>query len=193
MKKTLITREDFKITPWKNGAGMTAEIAIEPAGADFQSGNFEWRLSSAGIEDENTFSTFPGYSRILTVLSGEGLILNSEELGPFEIFEFEGEDQVQCSLIENAVEDLGVIFKRGRYECSMQIVEAPAAKTIELGAGTHFFLSLSNPAIVDGTSFEPPDILRIEDANHVEVTAAENYPVHLLKVSVRSVSKASGH
>ena len=72
MKKTLITRKQFKVMPWKNGAGTTAEIAIEPAGADFREGKFAWRLSSARIEDENQFSQFPGYDRILTVLSGEG-------------------------------------------------------------------------------------------------------------------------
>ena len=84
MKKTLITRQQFKIMPWKNGAGTTAEIDISPVGSSLQAADFDWRISSARIEDESRFSKFPGYDRILTVLSGAGLLLNSQELGPFE-------------------------------------------------------------------------------------------------------------
>lgn len=183
MEKTLITREQFKLMPWKNGSGVTAEIAIDPAGADFKENDFNWRLSSARIEDENRFSQFPGYDRVLTVLSGQGLILNSQELGPFEIFEFEGEDQIDCSLIENPVEDLGVIFKRDKYSCEFRIIDVSAPMFLNLGAGTHFFLSLSQQANVSGTELQPPNFLKIEDAQGIEITA-QKYPVHLLKISI---------
>ncbi|MEZ0391815.1 MAG: HutD family protein [Pseudobdellovibrionaceae bacterium] len=183
MKKTLITREHFKIMPWKNGSGVTAEIDIEPKGVDFREGNFEWRLSSARIEDENQFSRFPGYDRILTVLSGEGLLLNSQELGPFEIFEFQGEDPVDCALIENPVEDLGLIFKREKYKCSMQILDVTGPMYLKLEKGTHFFLSLSGQANVAGSELQPPDFLKIEETPAIEITA-KIYPIHLLMVQI---------
>lgn len=183
MKKTIITKDKFKIMPWKNGAGMTAEIDIQPPTANFQDSSFEWRLSSARIEDENQFSQFPGYNRILTVLSGEGLILNSQELGPFEVFEFEGEDRIECSLIDHPVEDLGVIFKRDRYEASMQILDVTAPMYLKLQPGTHFFFALSNPAKIDGAEFQAPEILKIEDASSVEITG-ETFPIHILKIDI---------
>jgi environmental stress-induced protein Ves len=183
MKKELFTADKFKISRWKNGAGVTAEIDIQPAGADFLAADFEWRLSSASIEEENRFSQFPGYDRLLTVLSGEGLIINSQEIGPFEFFEFQGEHPIDCSLIENAVEDLGVIYKRGKYECSMQILEATSPMHLKLEDGTHFFLSLSNPATVDETELEAPNFLKLEGAGRIEVSGSE-FPVHLLKVSI---------
>jgi len=183
MKKTVITKDQIKVMPWKNGAGQTAEIDIQPAGRDFRNSDFDWRLSSAHIEDENQFSQFPGYNRILTVLSGEGLILNSQELGPFEVFEFEGEDKIECSLIENPVEDLGVIFKRDKYESTMQILDVTAPMYLKLETGTHFFLALSNPAKIDGTELDAPDILKVEDASSIEITG-DIFPVHLLKISI---------
>jgi hypothetical protein len=183
MKKTLITRQQFKVMPWKNGAGTTAEIAIEPAGADFREGKFDWRLSSARIEDENRFSQFPGYDRILTVLSGEGLMLNSQELGPFEVFEFEGEDRIDCTLIGNPVEDLGVIFKRDHFRCSIQILDVSAPMYLKLDAGTHFFLALAHPADISGTELEPPNFLKVEDAKGIEIKS-EAYPAPMLKISI---------
>lgn len=183
VKTTLIKKEQFKISTWKNGAGVTAEIDIQPPGSDFQEGQYDWRLSSARIEEDSRFSPFPGYDRILTVLSGQGLLLNSQELGPFEVFEFEGEDQIDCAPIENAVEDLGVIFKRGQYQCSMQILNVTAPMYLKLGAGTHFFLPLSLPAHVAGVDLQAPNFLKVEEASGIEITAPV-YPAPLLRIGI---------
>jgi environmental stress-induced protein Ves len=183
MTKTLISQEQFKVTPWKNGAGVTAEIAISPKGSDFREANFKWRISSARIEDENEFSKFPGYSRTLTVLSGEGLMLNDQEVGPFEVFEFEGEDQIECVPLSGPVEDLNVIFLRDRYRCSMQLLHVTEEKELKLESGIHFFLPLSSPVNIAGTEFEAPDFLKIEGAGTVPISAAE-YPATLLKILI---------
>lgn len=183
MKKTLISRKQFKVTPWKNGAGVTAEIAIDPAGSDFREGIFNWRLSSARIEDENTFSKFPGYDRILTVLSGEGLLLNNQELGPFEVMEFQGEDQIDCAPVHEAVEDLGVIFKRDQYECFMQILDVSAPMDLKLEEGTHFFLALSQQVDIGGTEVSPPDFLKVEEADSVEIKS-DIYPAPVLRIGI---------
>ncbi len=188
MKKTLITREQFKIMPWKNGAGTTAEIDIQPAGSDFRETTFDWRISSAHIADENSFSKFPGYDRILTVLSGEGLILNSQELGPFEVYEFQGEDQVDCSLIENPVEDLNVIFRRDKYECSMQILNVEAPMYLKLEAGTHFFLPLSSSVTIAGVEVKIPDFLKVEESSGGIELTAQIFPAHVLRVGIAALN-----
>ena len=183
MKATLISKQQFKVMPWKNGSGVTAEIAIDPPGSDFREAQFNWRLSSARIDDENQFSKFPGYDRILTVLSGQGLILNNQELGPFEIFEFQGEDGIECSLIENSVEDLGLIFKRDKYKCSIQILNVTAPMYLKLEAKTHFFLSLSQPVNVAGVELVAPDFLKVEEATNVEITS-KVFPAFVLKIDI---------
>ncbi len=183
MTKTLITRDQFKVSPWKNGAGVTAEIAISPKGADFRDGNFKWRISSARIEDQNEFSKFPGYSRILTILSGEGLLLNNQELGPFEVIEFEGEDPIECATINGPVEDLSVIFLRDRYRCSMQLLNLTEPTELQLEKGIHFFLPLAAPTNISGTEFSAPDFLKIEGSGAVSASAIE-YPAPLLHIMI---------
>jgi uncharacterized protein len=181
--KTLITRDQFKVMPWKNGGGQTAEIAISPKGSDFRENNFKWRISSARIENESHFSQFQGYNRILTVLSGEGVLLNNQELGPFEFIEFEGEEKIHCVPINGPVEDLSVIFLRDRYRSAIQLLNITESTDLKLDEGIHFFLPLSTQINVEGIEFEPPDFLKIEDAKSVQITAPE-YPAPLLKISI---------
>lgn len=183
MIKTLITRDQFKITPWKNGAGQTAEIDISPKGTDFRHGDFKWRISSARIENENQFSQFPTYSRILTVLSGEGLLINNQELGPFEIFEFEGEDRIDCIPIDGPVEDLNIIFLRDRYRASMQLLNFMEKTDFKLEEGIHFFLPLLSQVKVDEIEFSSPDILKVEGSGKLMISA-QDYPSPMLWIRI---------
>lgn len=56
--------------PWRNGAGVTHEIARWPARDPF-----EVRISVAALTSPSTFSRFEGYRRWLTLLDGGPLAL----------------------------------------------------------------------------------------------------------------------
>ena len=71
----IIIQTEFVSSLWKNGAGTTREIARK----DGPKGYF-WRLSIAKVTCDSIFSTFPGMARILTVIEGEGLVLQAGEL-----------------------------------------------------------------------------------------------------------------
>ena len=47
MTHTLLAAKDRIAQPWKNGGGVTREIAVEPPGAGFDS--FGWRVSTAVV------------------------------------------------------------------------------------------------------------------------------------------------
>lgn len=55
-------------TPWRNGGGVTFDIARHPPEAGLE--DFAWRVSMALVERAGPFSIFPGIDRILTVLRG---------------------------------------------------------------------------------------------------------------------------
>jgi uncharacterized protein len=55
-------------TPWKNGLGLTRQLAVYPADASAE--NFEWRVSIAQLEGTAAFSRFAGITRCLAVLEG---------------------------------------------------------------------------------------------------------------------------
>ena len=61
---------DLVNEPWKNGGGITREIEVGEI-----SGRSAWRLSLADVTQDGDFSEFPRLTRILTVVSGGGMVL----------------------------------------------------------------------------------------------------------------------
>jgi environmental stress-induced protein Ves len=116
------TSRDFVPKPWKNGLGVTREIHIHPEGANFETDNFLWRLSSADVTAGGPFSFFPGYDRSLFLLSGEGLDLELRGVkvslaAPFSSIRFKGEDEVMCSLPGGPCTDFNIFCSRKGVSC----------------------------------------------------------------------------
>lgn len=65
-----LTQADYIRQPWKNGKGVTVELARAEIG-----GALLWRLSMATVAEDGPFSLFPGIERNLTVISGPGFRL----------------------------------------------------------------------------------------------------------------------
>jgi hypothetical protein len=99
---------------WKNSKGRTAEIDRVP-----QEKCYLWRLSCATISADGEFSLFPGFDRLLIVISGEGVFLNETKLEPLNSFRFSGERPIDCRLIAGEVVDLGLIFDREKIRAEM--------------------------------------------------------------------------
>lgn len=95
--------------PWRNGGGVTREIASEPDG----SGDFRWRISLADVSQDGPFSAFPGHQRVLTVVRGEGMDLivdgTSHTVVALRPFAFPGAAAVDCRLPQGPVTALNVI------------------------------------------------------------------------------------
>ncbi len=114
---------DHKRMPWKNGGGVTVEIAIFPENASVD--NFDWRISTATVANDGPFSVFPGIDRTLSVLEGNGIVLNVEgvettltrETAPFS---FAADAQSAARLINGTITDLNVMTRRGRFTHRVQ-------------------------------------------------------------------------
>lgn len=105
--------------PWKNGGGVTTEIAVFPNGAGLE--DFDWRVSTALVASDGPFSAFPGIDRMLTILDGEGLLLAIGDQPPVELragsapFSFPADHLASARLIGGPVTDLNVMTRRGRF------------------------------------------------------------------------------
>ena len=64
----LVRRGEGRATRWKNGGGVTHELAVWPDGADLS--RFDARLSMAEVAADGPFSAFAGIDRTLAVLEG---------------------------------------------------------------------------------------------------------------------------
>ncbi|MBY0570911.1 MAG: HutD family protein [Burkholderiaceae bacterium] len=121
---------EYQTMPWKNGGGSTTELAIFPAGASLD--NFIWRLSTAQVEVDGPFSSFPGIDRTLAVLSGAGLILHTKAeqrttpSGAVHLTQnsapycFAGELAVTAELSAGSVSDLNMMTRRDVCTHTMQ-------------------------------------------------------------------------
>lgn len=116
--------------PWKNGLGTTAEIAIDPPGADLAGSRFRWRLSIASVDQSCAFSAFPGYDRTIMVIAGNGMVLTVSGQAArrmdrcHEPFSFSGDDPVDCQLIDGPIRDFNLMVDRAVLAARTTIVTA---------------------------------------------------------------------
>ena len=127
----LLTPDDFRSMPWKNGAGRTTEIASHPTGASLD--DFAWRVSIADVARDGPFSAFCGIDRTIVLLEGAGMRLNgnrctTELTTPFVPHAFRGEDVVDCALVAGPCRDFNAMFRRARARGSVAVVRASGAQ-----------------------------------------------------------------
>src|SRR5262245_61025011 len=115
----ILPAENHRRMPWKNGGGVTTEIAVFPAGAGLD--DFEWRLSMANVASDGPFSLFQGVDRTLAVLEGEGIVLAVEGLPEIALtrssapFAFAADRPASARLIGGPILDLNVMTRRGHF------------------------------------------------------------------------------
>jgi environmental stress-induced protein Ves len=75
--------------------GKTTQLAIYPEDADYSKRNFQWRISTADVEvEESLFTHLPGIQRVIMIIDGEMYLehegKHSVVLKPFEQDRFDG-------------------------------------------------------------------------------------------------------
>ncbi len=115
---------EYAEQPWKNGGGLTREIAV--ALSDEVTPRVLWRLSLATIDRDGSFSPFRGYDRTIVAIDGGPVELEVEGqnvlLDRGEPYAFPGEAQVTCRLRAGAARDLNVMTLRDDYAHDVEIV-----------------------------------------------------------------------
>ena len=106
------------VVSWKNGGGLTRELAVYPPGSNLE--DFAWRVSLAEVHAGGPFSSFPGVDRQMAVLAGE-LALSIDEGDSLTLSRhspplgFSGEARVVAQPLGGVVTDLNVMTRRDRY------------------------------------------------------------------------------
>ena len=131
--------------PWRNGGGVTCEVAAHPPGRGFEA--LDWRVSIAEIGAAGPFSAFPGLERRLAVLEGR-LSLDIGQRPPLEVsptspaVHFDGDVLVYARPIAGTVTDLNVMTRRGRFTSALTLHEARSALALAPVATTTLVLAL---------------------------------------------------
>ena len=114
----------YRAMPWKNGQGITHEIAREPATGE----GFLWRLSIAEVAADGDFSLFPGIERTISLIEGAGMELDFAQAPGkridqiFQPFDFSGDWHCRCRLIDGPIRDFNLMVDRARMKAETSVL-----------------------------------------------------------------------
>lgn len=161
-----ISPDRFKQIPWKNGKGVTSELAISEG---HSIDDFTWRISIAQVDKDGAFSDFSGLHRTLVLLEGRGLELCHDDTSfdrlqrPLDYAEFDGGSRTVGTLISGPITDFNVMSRAGRMSAQVGVyresTELPVPRT-ELG---FVYCSLEDAEICDAAG----DIVSKVPAGHL--------------------------
>lgn len=133
----ILNPDEFQTNPWKNGGGVTHEIARHAVGDIWQ-----WRISIAEVGADGPFSLFPGMTRILTVIEGAGIdLLSADGVMEARLYRpvlFPGDLDLTARLVGGPVRNLNLIYDANAVEAAVDVSLGPA--TLTCAAGTVGFL-----------------------------------------------------
>lgn len=141
---------------WKNGGGVTREIAAYPEDAGLE--GFDWRVSLADVRADGPFSPFPGTERVLTVVDGTGMALDigGRDAGGRRLLAeryvprpFPGDVPTDGRLLAGPVVNLNVMYRRGAARAAVAVVRGGLTVAAPPDA-TVLVVALDGPAEVAG-------------------------------------------
>jgi uncharacterized protein len=177
-----------RAVPWKNGGGVTREVAAHPAGSDLVS--FDWRISIAEVRSAGPFSAFPGIERHMAVLQGElslaiaGAVPNvvSGQSAPLI---FGGEVEVHAEPLGAPVTDLNLMVRRARARGRLARCVVSGSQRLPLSATTTVIIAVSDLTLSAAGAelvLAREDAARLEGIDACELRAAAGAQAYLAEI-----------
>jgi environmental stress-induced protein Ves len=165
----IIRFADLKPQPWRNGGGVTRELASHRGGASAggassgaasaDDGAWDWRVSIADVTRAGEYSDFPGMERVLTVVEGELLLLavdgTEHPLEKYRPFRFPGGAASSSALPTGDVRNLNVIAREGAFKAYTSIVELSKKRAHPVFEGQLGILLQGQAAVSPGNARSP--------------------------------------
>lgn len=119
MKHTIVHASDVRFKKWSGG--ISSEYYIYPEGAVRAEGNYDFVVTSATVElEESTFSDYSGFDRVIMSLTKDYVLIHDDTdsyyLQPFEPHAFTGE---QKTVSKGVYRDFNLIMRRDRCSGEM--------------------------------------------------------------------------
>jgi environmental stress-induced protein Ves len=128
---TVVHLEDTPPIPWRNGGGITHELAAPPDAT-----NWTWRASVAEVSSDGPFSRFEGIQRWFCVISGAGVRLGLRGITQTlttqsEPFAFDGAAAPECWLVNGPTQDFNLMTRS--TAALMQRIDEPQERFVKAG------------------------------------------------------------
>lgn len=196
-----IVPAQYRQMPWRNGGGVTSEIAVFPEpedGATAIAQPFWWRLSIAAVKESGPFSLFPGYDRTLLMLSGDGMELSiGAEAAPLVVRQpsvpvaFSGDFPTSCKLLGGAVRDFNIMTMRGRVKSQTQVraLSSGQPQQVLVAGETAFVFVLQGNINVQAGAETSVHTLQAEETLRLDFSTP-SAPVWLMLTAATAVAQA---
>jgi uncharacterized protein len=181
------------VQPWKNGGGVTREIAAFPPADGVEA--FDWRISTAVVSMPGRFSHFGGVDRTLAVISGRlELELDGRDepvalSAASEPYAFPGDVGCFGTPIGGEVIDLNLMVRRGRGTGSIKRIASPESVAIILTTPCTVFVFVDGGGLSwreDTVSLCPWDAIRIDDAVGETVVLNSGGAVYVVRLECKT-------
>lgn len=165
---------DIPATPWRNGGGVTRELAMWP-----DAGDWAWRMSVADVDKSGPFSKFEGIERWFAVLEGAGVQLDVAGV-PHRVTTvdaplfFDGGAETGCELIDGKTRDFNLMVRRGNAPSRMVRVEGHFSETLHAIKTIAVYASQSRATVL----FDE-EVLQLEPASLAWRTVTGSAAVHI--------------
>lgn len=149
---------DVAATRWRNGGGVTRELAAWPV-----HGEWAWRMSVAEVGTSGPFSRFDGVTRWFAVLQGAGVVLRVRTPGDSADADanghrlsaqdaplcFDGAAATDCRLIDGPTLDFNLMVRdtclparmvrvHGHFSSAVSAMKTIAVYAVDSGASVRF-------------------------------------------------------
>jgi len=183
--KTL-TETDFISSKWSGGT--TTQLFIFPQGATVNERNFDWRISSAIVEtEESDFTLFEGYERILIPLKGKlemehqtpnGTI--QQNVGEFELARFSGSWPTKG---KGKLTDFNVIFKPNYY-IRVQVTHFLEEEIFVMEENTHVLFLQAGSCNLNGELLHAPALIVIEEGDEALISCSADSRIISMEIDL---------
>lgn len=168
----IIRYAELKAHPWRNGGGVTREVARHPRTTSMQTAlqtgprdtgqdnAWDWRVSIAEVSKAGPFSAYTGMDRVLTVIDGDLLLLSVDgaehPLEKYRPFRFSGDADSAGALPTGDIRDLNVITRNGAFKGYTSIIELSKKRAHPVFAGQLGILLQGQGTVSPGTAGSLP-------------------------------------
>lgn len=166
---------------WKNGGGVTREVAVHPQGSGFDT--LDWRVSIAQVRNAGPFSSLAGLDRRLAVLEGI-LSLRIDQAPEVRLdpaapaLSFPGEAPVQAHPVDGPVTDLNIMTRRGKFSSALTLHCAQYATTLATQSASVVLMVALTDLVLKAQSAQwrlsRLDAVRIEGDSQCEIPPQGN-------------------
>ncbi|MCP3707011.1 HutD family protein [Paraburkholderia sp. CNPSo 3274] len=179
----LLRGADLVPAPWKNGGGVTREIAAGSA-ASAPSDGFAWRASLADIAQGGPFSCFAGIDRTLVLIEGAALQLDEARAGgqeprathtlerALDIARFAGESAIDARIAAGPVRVFNLMVRREAARGALEVWREASRRSLHAQTVLLHAVQRRVEVRVAGEGFialAPGDTLRVDAEQAVDL------------------------